>query len=220
MIGGDSTNSNTGWKGGAFHFLEKYLDRRLFWCVCQLHTNELKLRRLISTIDGKTCSKDGWKGELRKMLKSVPSMERDYKFQAIPSKVDTAELNDKVVSDLSTDQHYGYRITKAITSGKMDEDLGCLAVGKTGHSRWLTTANLFCSFWCSKHCLKKKSKLLARLKMIVTFIVTHYFPCWFQIKIHHSWVDGPNNVLFELSCLRAQTKKVQDIVMPTTRSSA
>ena len=65
-----------------------------------------------------------------------------------------AELTDKVVADLSTDQHYGYRITKAIISGKMDEDLGCLKVGKTGHSRWLTTANLFCSFWCSKHGLK------------------------------------------------------------------
>ena len=63
----------------------------------------------------------------------------------------------------------------------MDEDLGYLTLGKAGHSRWLTTANLFCSFWCSKHGLR--GKLLARLKMIVTFIVTHYFPCWFQIKV-------------------------------------
>ena len=30
FIGGDSTNSNTGHKGGMFHFLENYLDRRLY----------------------------------------------------------------------------------------------------------------------------------------------------------------------------------------------
>ena len=29
FIAGDSTNSNTGYKGGLFHFLEKYLDRSL-----------------------------------------------------------------------------------------------------------------------------------------------------------------------------------------------
>ena len=86
VIGGDSTNSNTGWKGGAFHFLEKYLDRRLFWCVCQLHTNELKLRRLISITDGKTCSKDGWEGELGKMLKSVPSMRGTTSSRPSPAR--------------------------------------------------------------------------------------------------------------------------------------
>ena len=70
------------YKGGVFHFLEKYLNRRLFWIVCQvktqslpachyrrssvimfcrklqtfcpqLHTNKLKLRRLI-TVRGKS----------------------------------------------------------------------------------------------------------------------------------------------------------------------
>ena len=65
FIAGDSTNSNTGYKGGMFRFLEEYLDRKLFWIVCQLHTNELKLRRLITQRDGKTSSKDGWEGELR-----------------------------------------------------------------------------------------------------------------------------------------------------------
>ena len=100
----------------------------------------------------------------------------------------------------------------------MDEDLAALAVGKTGHSRWLTTANTFCDWWCRKHGLR--GKLLARLKEIVDFIVNVYFPCWFQIKTNHSWMDGPKNVLFELSCLRTQSKAVQLTVMPTVRSSA
>ena len=46
-IGGDSTNVNTGWKGGAIHLLEVGLNRRLVWIVCYLHLNELPLRHLI-----------------------------------------------------------------------------------------------------------------------------------------------------------------------------
>ena len=63
----------------------------------------------------------------------------------------------------------------------MDEDLAALVVGQTGHSRWLTTANLFCDWRCRKHRLT--GKLLARLREIVIFIREVYYPCWFQIKV-------------------------------------
>ena len=165
-----------------------------------------------------TTSTEGWAGELGKLLPTVSSLERTLSFQAIPGNTSLPELPDKVVKDLSSDQHYGYRITKAIRSGKMDNDLAALTVGKTGHSRWLTTANLFCDWWCRSHGLK--GKLLARLEKIVSFITMVYFPCWFQVKVNHSWVDGPGNVLFELSCLRTQPKVVQLAVMPTVRTSA
>ncbi len=52
------------------------------------------------------------------------------------------------------------------------------------------------------------------------FIANVYFPCWFHVKINHSWVDGPRNVLFELSSLRIQPKEVQSTLMPTVRPSA
>ena len=94
FIAGDSTVSNTGYKGGLFFFLEKYLGHRLFWIVCQLHTNELKLRRLIGETDGKTNSKDGFTGELGKMLPSVQDMEQDFKFQALPGKVPVIQLRE------------------------------------------------------------------------------------------------------------------------------
>ena len=83
--------------------------------------------------------------------------------------------------------------------------------------RWLTIGNTFCDMWCRDDGLK--GKLLARLKEIVSFIVNVYLPCWFQIKINHSWVDGPRNILFKLNCLRTQSKVVQLTVMPTVRSS-
>lgn len=66
-----------------FHFLEEYLYRRLLWIVCQLHTNELKLRRLITQRDGKTSSKDGWEGELGKLLPTVSSLERQSRERQV-----------------------------------------------------------------------------------------------------------------------------------------
>ena len=55
-IGGDSTNTNTGWKGGIIQFIEKKLEKKLMWIICALHTNELPLRHLIIDLDGKTLS--------------------------------------------------------------------------------------------------------------------------------------------------------------------
>ena len=57
LVGGDSTNPNTGWAGGVLAWLEKFLGRKVFWMICMLHTNELPLRHLIEKLDGKTSSK-------------------------------------------------------------------------------------------------------------------------------------------------------------------
>ena len=65
-----------------------------------------------------------------------------------------SDLPDNVVKDLSSDQHYGYMITKVIRQSEMDKYLAALAVGKTGHSRLLITANLFCDWWCRDHGLQ------------------------------------------------------------------
>ena len=47
-IGGDSTNSNTGWEGGTFTHIEIMLKGKKMWLVCFLHTNELPLRHLMT----------------------------------------------------------------------------------------------------------------------------------------------------------------------------
>ena len=38
-IGCDSTNVDTGWKGGAMAHLENLLRRKLVWLVCDMHIN-------------------------------------------------------------------------------------------------------------------------------------------------------------------------------------
>ena len=43
-IGADSTNYNTGYKGGVIHFLENKLGRRLIWLICAMHTKEPPLK--------------------------------------------------------------------------------------------------------------------------------------------------------------------------------
>ena len=217
-IGGDSTNVNTGWEGGAMQWVEKKLGRRLVWLVCDLHTGELGLRHLIIGIDGPTLSHNRWSGPLGGMLDSATELEVNPNFTKIVVGPPLLELDDQVISDLSTDQFYAYLITKAIRSGVLPERLANLEIGPVSHARWLTTALRFCRIWVSKHGLK--GKLLQNLRLIIEFIVGVYIPNWFNVKVKHRWVEGANHVLYQLQLLRSQKKKVLEIVMPTIRRSA
>ena len=59
-IGGDSTNLNTGGSGGTMHWVEVKLVRNLVWIVCDLHTGELSLRKLITELSG-----NKWSGDIQ-----------------------------------------------------------------------------------------------------------------------------------------------------------
>ncbi|KAJ7335583.1 hypothetical protein JRQ81_013524 [Phrynocephalus forsythii] len=41
-----------------------------------------------------------------------------------------------------------------------------------------------------------------------------------EIKVKHSWVEGPCHMLFQLQLLRLQRKAVVDAVLPTVQCSA
>ena len=58
------------------------------------------------------------------------------------------------------------------------------------------------------------------LRLIIEFIVGVYFPCWFQIKVKHSWIDGPRHILFQLKQLKCQKTEVFAIVIKTVKRSA
>ena len=217
-LGGDSTNVNTGWEGGVMQWVEKKLGRRLVWIVCDLHTGELGLRHLIIDLDGPTLSNNRWSGPLGKMLDTATELEINPNFTKITVGPPLIQLSDEVIKDLSTDQFYGYMMSNAIRTGVLPERLAHLEIGPVCHSRWLTTALRFLRIWISKHGLKGKK--LQNLRMIVEFIVGVYLPNWFNIKVKHSWVEGPRHVLYQLELLRSQRKKVLDLVMPTIRRSA
>jgi hypothetical protein len=68
ILQGDSTNVNTGWKGGSHAHLENLFGRKLYQAICNLHTNELTLRHLIELIDGPTSSDKGFSGTVCSLL--------------------------------------------------------------------------------------------------------------------------------------------------------
>ena len=66
--GCEGTAVNTGTNGGIVRLLEIKLGRPLHWFICQLHANELPLRHLIKTLDGKTTGPSGCTGDIGKQL--------------------------------------------------------------------------------------------------------------------------------------------------------
>ena len=68
IIGADSTAVNTGWISGAIALLEKKKQEKLLWLICLLHLNELPLRHVFQAVDGKTDSKNTFKGKKKCIL--------------------------------------------------------------------------------------------------------------------------------------------------------
>ena len=217
-LGGDSTNVNTGWQGGAIQYVEKKLGRKLIWLICALHTNELPLRHLITNLDGETLSNNKFSGPIGKILENVTDLDINEKFTKLKGSEDLIELSDNIIDDLSDDQKYGYKMVKAIREGHVPKYLELLEIGPINHSRWLTTANRILRLWVSKHDLKGKN--LKNLRFIVEFIIGVYYPQWFRIKVMNSWIDGPNHVLHQVLLVKKQRQAVQRIVWPYVMSSA
>ena len=218
MIAGDSTSSNTGWKAGIIAWVERKIGRKLHWIICQIHTNELGLRSLISQMDGKTTSKDCLSGPLGRLLKQLPSMKTNPNFPAISVGPSLISLPPDVVKSLSSDANRAYLRCQAVRTGVLPRDLSLRKTGKCVHSRWLNTGDAFLELWMKKHGLH--GELYARLETIVTYLVSVYFPMFFLIKVKHSFLEGPRHVLHELKLFRLQSPRVQELLTPTLRRSS
>ena len=126
-------------------------------------------------------------------------------FKTISPPIPLPEMPQEVINDLSTDQHYAYRICKMIATGEVDEDLLNMKVGIVCHSRWLTTACRFCRLYISKH--KFTGEVLKKLNSIVTVCVWDYFPMWFFIKSQPRFTSGPHHILKEVGIIREMKGK-------------
>lgn len=67
-IGCDGENVNTGNKNGIITQMEKKIQKPVHWIICQLHTNELPLRKLITTLNGKTSGPNVFAGPICSQL--------------------------------------------------------------------------------------------------------------------------------------------------------
>src|ERR1051325_8567188 len=172
VVGCDSTNGNTGVRGGAIQYLEKAMGRPLQWFICLLHTNELPLRHLFQELDGSTSGGNTFVGPIGKSIQSCETMPI-VKFKPIVDGDGLPALSEEVLQDLSTDQQYLFSIIQAIRKGKVSSNLARKKPGPINHSRWLTLANRVCRLYVS---VQEPDQ---HLSLITQFIVIYYGPCWF-----------------------------------------
>lgn len=91
---------------------------------------------------------------------------------------------------LSTDQQYLYEIAESISNGVVSERLAQRKPGKLHNSRWLTLANNILRLSVGTQTPSQN------LVDIVSYVLKVYVPSWFQIKMNHECVNGPENLLY------------------------
>lgn len=196
IIGGDSTNPNTGWRGGAIHHIEVAKNEKVLWDICLLHTNELPLRHVMKNEGMETTGANSFRGEIGDLIKDEVNLyEVNEGFEVLNCGCELREIPEDIVTDLSKDQKYLYRIVKMIVSGELNHDVLKQVIGPVNHSRWLTIASRLCRLWVSKHNMRRNSLNYKSLKVIVSYIVSVYAVMWFEIKCRPNILQGPHHVL-------------------------
>ena len=204
VVGCDSTNINTGYKGGIIQYIENAVGHSLLWCICLLHTNELLSRHLFQTLDGPKTGDKTLYDSIEKLLQSCEQMPV-VQFKPIAVGEGLPEIQHE---NLSTDQKYLYEIVQSIREGSITNDLAHRKPGHLHHSRWLTLANRVCRLYVAT---EKPTK---NLQLITHFIVTHYSVNWFLIKCKPLISDGPKHVYQAVQLLKYLPSAVVDIVKP------
>ena len=111
-----------------------------------------------------------------------------------------------------------------ISTGVVDHDLLQLKIGEVSHSRWLTTGNRFGRLWVFKHGFK--GAILKTLRVIVVFLIGHYFSMWFVIKSTPCITAGPHHKLKEIQLIAKmkgkdeRSRKVKSIAMKFVEKGA
>ena len=105
-------------------------------------------------------------------MPSATHLEINENFRPITTGPSLIDLPDHVIDDLSTDQHYGYRLVKAIRVGVIPRNLALLEIVPVNHSRWLTTSNRILRIYVS--CNNLSGKYLDNLQLIVKIIVGEF----------------------------------------------
>lgn len=201
-IGCDGTNVNTGKYAGIIRLLEKRLQKPLQWIICLLHMNELPLRHLFLHLDGCTSGPKSYIGPLGKSLETCEKLPVK-KFERIEG-----QMLPKMAKDLSSDQHYLYKIVSAVVSGEFPEDLGNKSPGKLSHARWITRANRILRLYVST---EEPSE---NLKTLATFVVKVYAPSWFSIKNKPSCKDGTRHLFNIIKASRYLPETLKKIIDP------
>ena len=102
-----------------------------------IHINELPLRHLVITIDGKYIPKQAWTGPIGKLLEKVNTLEINPEFTPFPELVDIISIPEDIAKKMSTDQKNCYLLLNAMKSGILSSELANIKCGPLNQSRWL-----------------------------------------------------------------------------------
>ena len=240
-LGGDSTKLNTGCNAGIFREIEKKLKRRLVWCVCLLHINELGPRHIIEELDGDSASGTRYlsiylkekyvffifilfaryKGVIGKLLSDVESLDPNPDFVVVNfGDCLLPDIPPDVEKELSSDQRHFRRLLIAVMYKRYPDGMDIFillayCVGPMSQARWITTFSrvLIVKMCHHDHLLDDTSKEI--LQILCQYIVSSFGPIFFLIKQKESWLEAPRHYLEMVKRLRLQDQRIQDIVQVT-----
>ena len=178
----------------------------VFWAICMKHTNELKVKHLVEALDGPTNSKDGYTGQVGKLLSRVNALPVNYNFRALPGGEEYIILTEEQAKKLTTDSYICYRYVNAIKEGKLTPGLANLKCGALSHAGWLTTGEAILMIWTRGHGLTGKNAKNLETLFRCTSSCTLTSPS--------STENGPYHILTELRYLKTQPANVRKIVTP------
>jgi len=110
-------------------------------------------------------------------------------FEAMPGRVEEIQ-NEAVISDLSYEQKYLYKMCLSVQNGELIEaQLETAQPGVLDNARWLTRANRILRLYVSTE------SPMPQLKRLVHNIVNFYASSWFTIKRRFHFWQGAQNYL-------------------------
>lgn len=181
-VGCDGTVTNTGYKHGAIRSLEEKWKKPLQWIICLLHMNELQLRALMTKEDGPTTGPRSFSGSIGSRLKTC-EQEAIVDFEPVNFACDVENISD-ISKHMSTDQQLLFDMCRAVSKGRVSEELAKRKIGPICHSRWVTMAIRILRLYCSE---RSPSEIL---QAIVRYIMNVYAPMIFKLKQKSSIVHG------------------------------
>ena len=103
MVRRDTTSTNTGYEGGAIHYLEQLLGHKVHWDICFIHINELLilLKWMMIKLDGKYIPKSGWTGPIGKLLEKINDLKRLSTFPALADTNGIRDMHPEIVQTIN-----------------------------------------------------------------------------------------------------------------------
>ena len=189
VVGGDGTNSVTGYRGGLMAQLERIINRPLTRVVCLNHQAELPFRALFKKLDGQTTGPSSFSGPIGHKL-TGPVHELPVNFKPLTGN-DLPELPPAVVQGLSKDLRLLVECAACVVSGD-----GSLVQhrlhGQLNMARWHTAQSRLLRVYMSE------TEPSPELTELAVYVVNVYVPTVMAIRHHPDMVEAPKHLYSQL----------------------